>query len=77
MTEGKSEWKQYGDGTYRFKISVRNIPLPDNSRVDEYKKTKLDTENNLSIAVANINGGQILRIKVGETVLAEGQYSEE
>ena len=88
--QGKSEWKQYGDGTYRFKISIRNIPVPDNSRInvllDEThiatldvmnKKAKLDIEDNLSIGVPSVKPAQILRIKIGETVLAEGQYIEE
>jgi hypothetical protein len=25
---GKSEWKQSGDGTHRFNISIRDIPCP-------------------------------------------------
>ena len=88
--QGKSEWKQYGDGTYRFKISIRNIPLPDNSRIDVIldethiatlrvinKKAKLDTEDSISIGIPNVKAGQVVRIKAGESVLAEGQYIEE
>ena len=88
--QGKSEWKHYGDGTYRFKISIRNIPLPDNRRIDVFlderhfatldvmsKKAKLDTEDNLSIGIPNIKAGQVVQIKVGELVLAKGQYIEE
>jgi hypothetical protein len=34
---GKSEWKHYGDGSYRFKISLRGISLPDNSEIDLWR----------------------------------------
>ena len=81
-TQVKSEWKHYGDGTYRFKISVRNIPLPDNNRIDVVldetriaeltvlnNKARIDTEDNISIGLPNV--------KSGESVLAEGQYIEE
>ena len=88
--QGKSEWKQYGDGTYRFKISIRNIPLPDNSQIEVIldetqiatlrvinKKAKLDTEDSMSIGIPNVKAGQVVRIKAGKSVLAEGQYVEE
>ena len=64
--------------------------MPDNSRIDVLldethiatldvmnKKTKLDTEDNLDIGVPSVKPGRKLRIKLGETVLAEGQYMEE
>ena len=70
--QGKSEWKQYGDGTYRFKISVRNITLPDHSKVhvfvDKHHITtlhvmnataKLDTQDNLSIGLPSIRAEQV------------------
>jgi len=89
-TQGKSEWKHYGDGTYRFKISVRNIPLPDNSRIDvilddvrmmqltvNHNKAKTDLENQTRIGIPNIQAGQVLQVKFGETVLAEGAYVAE
>ena len=88
--QGKSEWKHYGDGSYRFKISVRNIPLPDESKVDvmldethiaeiivQNKLAKLDTEHNMYIGIPNIKAGQRLQVKSGDVVLAEGQYIEE
>jgi hypothetical protein len=88
--EGKSEWKHYGDGTHRFKISIRNIPLPDDSRIDvileethiaaiivQNNKAKIDTEDNLSIRMPNVRAGRRLQIKSEDTVLAEGQYLEE
>lgn len=34
---GKSEWKHYGDGTCRVKISSRDIPLPDGSQIDPWR----------------------------------------
>ena len=74
--QGKSEWKHYGDGSYRFKISVRNIPLPDDSKVDvmldeihiaeiivQNKMAKLDTENNMYIGIPNLEAGQRLQVK--------------
>jgi len=67
---GKSEWKQYGDGTYRFKISIRNIELPDDSRID----VLLDDAKVMQLTV---QGGQMLQLKFGEVVLAEGIYKEE
>ena len=90
-TEGKSEWKHYGDGTYRFKVSVRNIPLPDHSQIDVLvdeihlatlevinRKSKLDTEDNrMSLGLPNIRAGQKVQIRCGATILAEGQYVEE
>jgi hypothetical protein len=89
-TRGKSEWKHYGDGSYRFKISVRNIPLPDDSKVDvlldethiaeiivQSKMAKLNTENNIYIGIPNVKAGQRLQVKSGDLVLAEGQYIEE
>lgn len=88
--QGKSEWKHYGDGTYRFKLSIRNIPLPDNSRIDVTldethiaalivldNKAKIDTENNMSIGIPNVIVGRRLQVKSADMVLAEGQYIEE
>src|SRR5687767_4544594 len=87
---GKSEWKHDGDGSYRFKISVRNIPLPDDSKVDvmldeihiaeiivQNKMAKLDTENNMYIGTANVKAGRRLLLESGDVVLAEGRYIEE
>lgn len=89
-TQGKSEWKHYGDGTYRFKISVRNIPLPDNTGIDVVldethiaaltvlnNKAKIDTEDGIGIGMPNVKSGKRLQIRSGETVLAEGLYIEE
>src|SRR5687767_9656852 len=83
-TQGKSEWKHYGDGTHRFKISVRNIPLPDNSKVDvmldgipivqldvRNSKAKFDIENNTNLGIPTVKAGQILQIISEQTVLAE------
>ena len=88
--QGKSEWKHYGDGSYRFKITVRNIPLPDESKVDvmldeihiaeiivQNKMAKLDTENNMYIGIPNVKAGQRLQVKSADLVLAEGRYIEE
>ncbi len=87
---GKSEWKHYGDGTYRFKISIRDIPLTDNSEIDlwrdgswmmrlqvQNKKAKADIEHEGGSGVPNIKAGQVLQIRSGETVLAEGTYEAE
>jgi len=87
---GKSEWKQYGDGTYRFKISIRNIPLPEGSKIDlwlddkpmmkltvQKGKAKIDIENEGGVGVPAIKAGQMLQIKSGQTVLAEGKYEAE
>lgn len=41
------------------------------------KKAKLDIEDNLDIGVPWVKSGRISRIKIGETVLAQGQYIEE
>jgi len=89
-TQGKSEWKHYGDGTYRFKISVRNIPLSDNSKIDvmldgiriaqlvvRNNKAKFDIENDMSLGIPTVRVGQKLQINSGQTVLADGQYIEE
>lgn len=90
ITQGKSEWKHYGDGTYRFKISIRNIPLPDNSKIDvmldgmpilqlavRNNKAKFDIENNMNFGIPAVRAGQKLQIISEQTVLAEGQYLEE
>ena len=87
---GKSEWKQYGDGTYRFKISIRDIPLPDGSQVDlwrdgswlmsipvQNRKAKVDLENDSRSGIPAISAGQVLQIRSGKIVLAEGQYEAE
>jgi hypothetical protein len=87
---GKSEWKQYGDGTYRFKISIRDIPLPDGSQVDlwrdgswlmsvpvQNKKAKVDLENDNGSGIPAISAGQVVQIRSGEDVLAEGKYEAE
>ena len=87
---GKSEWKQYGDGTYRFKISIRNIELPDDSRIDvllddakvmqltvQGSKAKADLESHIQVGIPRVQGGQMLQLKFGEVVLAEGIYKEE
>jgi hypothetical protein len=87
---GKSEWKHYGDGTYRFKLSVRNLPLPDQSHVDlwldgqwlmrlvvENKRVKIDMENDSGSGIPHIKAGQILQLKSGPNLLAEGKYRAE
>jgi hypothetical protein len=87
---GKSEWKHYSDGTYRFKLSIRNLPLPDESKVDlwldgrwlmrlvvENKRVKIDMENDSGSGIPPIKAGQILQVKAGQDVLAEGQYRAE
>jgi hypothetical protein len=87
---GKSEWKHYGDGTYRFKLSIRNIPLPDESKVDlwldgrwlmrlvvEHKRVKIDMENDHGSGIPPIKAGQVLQIKSGQNLLAEGKYLAE
>ena len=87
---GKSEWKHYGDGTYRFKISIRDIPLPDHSEIDLWRdghwmmrlsvqsnKAKVDLENDSGSGIPSIKAGQVVQIKSGETVLAEGKYETE
>ncbi len=84
---GKSEWKHYGDGTYRFKISLRDIPLADGSQIDLWRdgswlmklsvqnnKAKLDLENDSGSGIPSIKAGQVVQVKSGETVLAEGKY---
>jgi hypothetical protein len=87
---GKSEWKQYGDGTYRFKLSVVNIPLADGSQIDlsrdgswlmrltvQNKKAKVDLENDNGSGIPAIKTGQVLQIRFGEILLAEGEYKAE
>jgi hypothetical protein len=87
---GKSEWKHYGDGTYRFKISIRDIPLPDGTEIDLWRdgswilrlpvqnnKVKVDLENEGGSGIPAIEAGQVLQIKFGITLLAEGIYEAE
>jgi len=87
---GKSEWKQYGDGTYRFKLSIVNIPLANGSQIDLWRdgswlmrlivqnnKAKVDLENDSGSGIPAIKAGQVLQIKSGEAVLAEGKYEAE
>ncbi|HET6821008.1 MAG TPA: hypothetical protein VFH34_00090 [Anaerolineales bacterium] len=87
---GKSEWKHYGDGTYRFKISLRDIPLPDNSEINLWGdghwmlrlpvkniRARVDIENDSGSGIPAIKAGQVLQVKSGETVLAEGRYNAE
>ena len=87
---GKSEWKHYGDGTYRFKISIRDIPLPDRSDIDLWRggqwmmrlsvqnnKARVDIENDSGSGIPAIKARQVLQIKSGDTVLAEGKYEAE
>ena len=87
---GKSEWKQYGDGSHRFKISIRDIPLANGSQIDLWRegrwlmrlavqnnKAKVDLENESGSGIPTIKTGQVLQVKSGETVLAEGKYEAE
>jgi len=87
---GKSEWKHYGDGTYRFKVSILGILMPDDSKIDlwldgkwimrlavQNKKAKVDIENDGGSGVPSVQAGQVLQIKSGQTVLAEGTYEAE
>jgi hypothetical protein len=87
---GKSEWKHYGDGTYRFKFSLRDIPLPDGAEIELWRdgqwlmrlpvkdhRAKTDIENDHGSGIPLIQAGQVLQIKAGETVLAEGKYEAE
>jgi hypothetical protein len=87
---GKSEWKHYGDGTYRFKFSLRDVPLADGTEIDLWRdgqwlmrlpvkdnRAKTDIENDHGSGIPAITAGQVLQIKAGETVLAEGTYEAE
>lgn len=87
---GKSEWKHYGDGTYRFKISLRDIPLPDGTEIDLWRdgqwimqlsekdhRVKVDIENDHGSGIPAIQAGQVLQIKTDQIVLAEGTYEED
>lgn len=87
---GKSEWKHYADGTYRFKISLSEIPLPDGIHVDLWRdgqwimqllvynrKAKLDIENKDASGIPAIKVGQTLQVRSGDSVLAEGTYKAE
>jgi hypothetical protein len=86
-THGKSEWKHYADDTYRIKVSIREIPLPDNTKVEliidgiliaqlpvHNRKVKLDIENSTSQGIPLVKAGQRIQIKSGQIVFAEGQY---
>ena len=88
--QGKSEWKHYRDGTFRFKISIRDIPLPHHSEIDLWRdgqwvmrlavrnhKAKADLENDSGSGIPAIRAGQVLQIKSGEVILAEGEYEAE
>ena len=87
---GKSEWKQYGDGSYRFKLSLREVALPDESHIDLWRdsswlmrlrvqrgKAKVDIENDSGSGVPGIEAGQVLQIKHGKLLLAQGEYKAE
>jgi hypothetical protein len=87
---GKSEWKHYGDGTYRFKVAIRDIPMADDSQIDllldnkwlmrlsvQNNKTKVDIENKDGSGIPVIKAGQVLQIRAGQDVLAEGKYETE
>ena len=87
---GKSEWKHYGNGTYRFKLVVRDLPLPDGTEIDLWRdgtwimrlpvqnhKVKVDLENEGGSGIPAIEAGQVLQIRSGDTVLAEGKYQAE
>lgn len=87
---GKSEWKHYDDGTYRIKASIRNIPLPEDSRIDlmlddvrimqltvKNNKAKADLESPIQVGIPKVKPGQVLRVTFGESVLAEGKYEAE
>ena len=89
-TQGKSEWKHYGDGSYRYKIYLRNIPLADDSNIAvilddtelveitvRNRMAKIDSEDNPDIGIPHVKAGQRLQIKAGGLLLAEGQYIEE
>lgn len=87
---GKSEWKHYGDGTYRFKISLLDLPLPDQSEMDlwqeghwilrlpvQNRKAKADIEKKEVSTVPAIRVGQVVQIRSGDVILAEGTYQAE
>lgn len=87
---GKSEWKQYADGTYRFKLSLSEIPLADGVHVDLWRegqwimrlpvynrKAKVDIENEGVSGIPSIQTGQTLQVRSGDNVLAEGTYEAE
>ncbi|MCC6299134.1 MAG: hypothetical protein IT314_07540 [Anaerolineales bacterium] len=87
---GKSEWKQYGDGAYRFKISIRKTDLPDGSQVDVLLQEKrvmqlvaqdgkaiADLESPIRVELPSVQAGDLLRIRFGESILAEGVFKAE
>ena len=87
---GKSEWKRYGDGTHRFKVSIRDIPPADDSQLDlwldnkwlmqlsvQNNKANVDIEIDQGSGILAIKAGQVRQIKSGETVLGEGKYEAE
>lgn len=87
---GKSEWKHYGDGSYRFKISIREIALPDKSQIElwrdgtwlmratvQNKTVKVDLENDSGSGIPAIKVGQILQIRHGDVLLAKREFNAE
>ena len=87
---GKAEWKHYSDGSYRLKLSIRDLLLPDKSEIDIWRdgswlmrltvgnhKAKVDLENDTGSGIPAIKAGQVLQIKQGDVLLAEGEYKAE
>ena len=87
---GKSEWKHYEDGTYRFKLSIVHIPLTDGTEIDLWRdgswlmripvqggKARLAMENDSGSGIPAIQAGQIVQVRHGEVILAEGRYETE
>jgi hypothetical protein len=77
--QGKSEWKHYREGTYRIKISIRNLPLPDDSKIYlwldgkllmqlsvQNHKAKVDIGNDSGIGIPVIKAGQVIQINLVE-----------
>lgn len=87
---GKSAWKYYVDGTYRFKLSLSEIPLPDCSYADlqregqrimrlavHNRRVKVDIENGSPWGVPAMEAGQSLQVRSGDSLLAESRYKAE
>jgi hypothetical protein len=84
-TTGKSEWKHYADGTFRIRISIRNIPLPPSSVIEllldgaqiaqlqvQGNKARIDRENMTSQGISAVRAGQTRHIRSKDIVLAKG-----
>jgi hypothetical protein len=89
-TYAKAEWKVYGDGTRRCKLTVSRLDLPDGAVIElgvdgrqidiiavQGRRARFERESERGEIVPDVSAGQMLQVSYAGEVLLAGAFYEE